>query len=112
MTCKKNGTSGYWDLSPIIGDECKAWSCESPPDIDGATTDDTADTWPLDTTINYDCGNKKIDVDHSRSTFEVMCVYNSGSNSYEWNSTEGYDEIPKCLMSEYVIVEKYDGYII
>ena len=96
----ENGTDPYWEP---LNDECKDWSCESPPIINGGMMD-PADlvTWPRGTTINYDCGPARIDTDHSQSTFSLMCIYDASSNSYEWNSFEGYNKIPKCLLSEYL----------
>ena len=104
--CVKNGTNAtYWE--PLLdasgnNDTCKEWSCDAPPDIDGATMSGTSlDTWTHGTTINYDCDQAKIDTDFAKSTFTLECVYDPTSDSYEWNSTEGYTKIPQCILSEY-----------
>ena len=62
--------------------------------------DQMLDTWPMGTTINYDCGQAVIDTNTDMSTFEIGCVFNDVSNLYEWNSTEGYSKIPKCVLGE------------
>ena len=59
------------------------------------------DTWPIGTTISYDCGQAIIDTDTEKSTFTIECVFNDVSELYEWNTTEGYSKVPKCLMGEY-----------
>lgn len=60
------------------------------------------DTWPIGTTINYDCGQAVIDTDPDKSIFILECVFNDVSNLYEWNSSEGYSKVPKCVLGEYL----------
>ena len=41
--------------------------------------DQMLDTWPMGTTINYDCGQAVIDTNTDMSTFEIGCVFNDVS---------------------------------
>ena len=73
------------------------WSCPAPPNVVGGTMDQMLQTWPFETTITYDCGQAVIDQDKTKSTFTLKCDFNNG---YEWVSSDGYPEIPKCVLGE------------
>ena len=84
-----------WPTLPMI--VLLVWSCPPPPNVVGGTMDKMLATWPFETTITYDCGQAVIDQDPNKSTFTLKCDFNDG---YKWISSDGYGQIPKCVLGE------------